>query len=147
GLGYPAADDAHALPRVLTQVAYADVENGSADQVDGLEAGAVEARRQFGHHRCRHARGPQALVRIAQGHVYELDGFLRHQCAAIWNFSSTQRVWICARANSGRCTRSAWNGTVVARPATLKRASADLAVSMQAARSGPLTISLASIES
>ena len=116
----PAADDAHALPRVLAQIAHADVEHGAADQIDGFEAGAIEPRRDVGHHRGRHAGGPQALVRVAQRHVDEPYGFFAgfagaHQCtcagccvrSCVRNRSSTQRVWISARANSGRRTSSA----------------------------------------
>ena len=42
----PAAEDAHALPRVLAKVAHADVEDGATHQVDGFKSGAVEPRRK-----------------------------------------------------------------------------------------------------
>ena len=93
----PAADDAHALPRVLAQIAHADVEYGAADEVDRLKAGAIESRRDVGHHRGGHARRPQALVRVAQRHVDKPNGLMfdlagGHQCTAVRNRSSTQRV-------------------------------------------------------
>jgi hypothetical protein len=81
----PAADDAHALPRILAQIADADVEHGAADEIDGFEAGTVQPRRDVGHHRRGHARRPQALMRIAQRHVDKLYGFaLVHRCGAPW---------------------------------------------------------------
>jgi hypothetical protein len=71
---HPRCHRAHALPGVLAQVAHAHVEYGAADQIDGLEAGAVEARRQLAHHGRGHACGPQALVGVAQRHIDETNG-------------------------------------------------------------------------
>jgi hypothetical protein len=99
---HPAADDAHALPRVLAEIAHADVEHRAADEIDRLEAGAVEPRRQFRHHRGGHPGRPQALMRVAQRHVDELDCPVRHYCAIC---CSTHRVWTLPPANSGRAIR------------------------------------------
>ena len=75
----PSAQDTHALPGVLAQVAHADVEDRAADQVDRLEAGPIETGCDVGHRRGGHAGGPQALVRVAQGDVDERYGsFPRH---------------------------------------------------------------------
>src|SRR5581483_10371810 len=118
----PAAENAHALPRVLAQVTHAHVEHRAADEIDGLEAGAIEARCDIGHHRRRHARRPQALMRVAQRDIDELDRALAaHQWAS-------------------RATGCAWKGTVVAMAPTRKRASADLAAWTADGRSGPLTM-------
>jgi hypothetical protein len=89
----PAADDAHSFPRILPQIAHADIEHGAADEIDGFEAGAIEPRRNISHHRSRHARRPQALVRVAQRNVDESYGSPAvHQCTAVRNSFSTQRV-------------------------------------------------------
>ena len=78
-LPHPSAQDAHAFPGVLAQVAHADVEDRAADQVDRLEAGPVEARRDVRHRCGGHAGGPQALVCVAQGDVDERNrAFLGH---------------------------------------------------------------------
>ena len=106
----PFAENAHALPRILAKVAHADVEHRAADQVDGCKTGAVEPRGEVGHHRRGHTRRPKTLRRVAQGHIDELNGSpFAHQLAAIWKFSSIQRVWTSARANSGCCRSCAWN--------------------------------------
>jgi hypothetical protein len=69
----PGRQQPHPLPRVLAQIANANIEHRAAHEVDGLEARPVEARGDVAHHRRRHARGPQALVGVAQGDVDELD--------------------------------------------------------------------------
>ena len=61
----------HAAPGVFPQVAHAHVEDRAAQDVDGVVAHAVERGEDGRHHRRGHARGPQALVRIAQRHVDE----------------------------------------------------------------------------
>src|SRR6202043_814462 len=103
----------------LAKIAYADVEHCPANQVDGLKPGAVQQRRDVGHHRGGHARRPQALRRVTQSHIDELNGLLVwHQLVAIRKSLSIHRVWISARSNSFCCSRCAWNGTVVATPET-----------------------------
>ena len=114
----PGAEDAHALPWVLAQVAHADVEHRAADEIDGLETGAVEHRRDFRHHGGRHARRPQALVRVAQRDVDEWNRSpVAHQSAVIWKFSSIQRVWTSACANSGHRNNCSWKDGMVCGPA------------------------------
>ena len=115
----PSAKDAHSLPRVLTQVANTDIEDGAPNQIDCLKSSVIEAWRQILHHCRGHARRPQTLMRVAQCHVDQVDGsFVAHQCVTACRFSSTHRVWTSARANSGCCRSRAWNGTVVSSPDT-----------------------------
>ena len=72
------AQQPDALPRILVQVAHADVEHRAAEDVDVGVAGAVDRAEDRRHHRGRHARRPQALVRVAQRDVDEVEALSGH---------------------------------------------------------------------
>src|SRR5205085_8711338 len=65
----------HALPWVLVQVSHADVEDGTADQVDPIEADAIHLRQIWQKHVVAHACRPQGLLPIPYCGVDELDAF------------------------------------------------------------------------
>ena len=71
--GDPLIENAHALPRVFAQVAHADIEHRPADKVDRLEPGASSRGAISCIMRGGHARGPEALMRIAQGDIDKAD--------------------------------------------------------------------------
>ena len=69
----PRRHEADTLPRVLAEVAHTDVERHRGHQVDGVEPHGIHALGDRQHHRGRHARRPQRLMGVAQGHVDDTD--------------------------------------------------------------------------
>src|SRR5204863_5840839 len=59
----------------LVQVAHAHVEHCTTEDVDVRVAGAVDRAEDRRHHRGRHPRRPQALVRVAQRDVDKIEAF------------------------------------------------------------------------
>ena len=68
------AEETGLLPRILAQVAHADVELNRRHEVDLIEARALHRVSDRIHHRSRHARGPKALLRIAKRRIDDADG-------------------------------------------------------------------------
>jgi hypothetical protein len=78
--GQAIAQEPDALPGIFVQIAHADVEDRAAEDVDVRVPYAVDCAQDGRHHRCGHPRRPQALVRIAQRDVDEIEsavGWLR----------------------------------------------------------------------
>ena len=58
GTGNDAAHDPHALPGIFAKVTHADIEDGAAHQVDGLETQTIDNRGHGQHHGRGHPRRP-----------------------------------------------------------------------------------------
>ena len=65
-------DGAQPLPRVLVEKAQAGVERGTAPCLDGPVPDAVHFRQDGQHIPDLHARGPQALLAVADGGIHDL---------------------------------------------------------------------------
>src|SRR5262249_21636528 len=135
------ADDAHSLPRILTEIAHADIEDRAPHEIDRLEAEPIEDGRHRQHHGGGHARRPQGLMCVAQSDVDQANAL--HRVSS----SSTQRVWMRPATKSGWPRIPRWNGRVVAMPSTSTRSSACAIRWMAALRSRPWAITLARRES
>ena len=76
--GHTLRREPHAKPRILAQVAHADIEYRAPDQIDPVEPHLVHAVDVRKKHPVRHARRPQRLLPVAQRHVDDLHGFHRN---------------------------------------------------------------------
>ena len=72
------AHELHSCPGIFLQLAHAFFQMRAGDQLDGVEAGAIHGFGDRQHHARGHVLGPQALMAVADGGVYEFNPVDRH---------------------------------------------------------------------